>query len=349
MKLKSFDYFRGVAILLIVTGHCYGPWKIDTFGEKFIANLITGGTALFVFISGFFFHYIYYPRFNYSKFILKKAKNVFLPYMIFTFLGLMYFDCYLNSMPLSESLLTNNLASLPSHIMAWTKYILTGAIITGYWYIPFIAIIFATSHVFVKQLTLPAYVQFLIFTILLYISTYIHRPINMLNPIHSALYFTPIYILGIMCSANKAYILKYLRGKSTILALLVILMSAIQALCYDVHGNFHKDNMLRYNGADIIIIQKIFICLFFLSVLTKLESVEIPFLRYLASTSFAIYFIHPWILYLLKYWSILDFIGFLPEIIVFAVTVPMVIGISLFVAAIFKVIFQEKSRFLIGW
>jgi len=54
MRLVSFDYFRGVAILFIVAGHSYGPWGINTLPEKILSNLITGGTALFVFISGFF-------------------------------------------------------------------------------------------------------------------------------------------------------------------------------------------------------------------------------------------------------------------------------------------------------
>jgi len=54
MRLNSFDYFRAIAILIIVTGHSYQPWVIDTFPEKIVGNLITGGTSLFVFISGFF-------------------------------------------------------------------------------------------------------------------------------------------------------------------------------------------------------------------------------------------------------------------------------------------------------
>ena len=87
MRFASFDCFRGIAILFIVTGHSFGPWYIDHFGEKVLANLIAGGTTLFVFISGFFFHHIFYESFNLKEFLVKKAKNVFIPYLILTLIG----------------------------------------------------------------------------------------------------------------------------------------------------------------------------------------------------------------------------------------------------------------------
>jgi peptidoglycan/LPS O-acetylase OafA/YrhL len=55
MRLNYFDYFRAIAIIIIVAGHSFSLWVIDTLPEKVLANIITGGTSLFVFISGFFF------------------------------------------------------------------------------------------------------------------------------------------------------------------------------------------------------------------------------------------------------------------------------------------------------
>jgi len=40
------------------------------------------GTALFVFISGFLFHHIFYSRFNYRAFISRKIKDVLVPYLV---------------------------------------------------------------------------------------------------------------------------------------------------------------------------------------------------------------------------------------------------------------------------
>jgi len=69
MHLRSFEYFRAVAIVLIVIGHTYdiSGWQIDSFGDRVLANLISGGTSLFVFISGFLFHHVFYPKFVYRK------------------------------------------------------------------------------------------------------------------------------------------------------------------------------------------------------------------------------------------------------------------------------------------
>lgn len=88
MYLNSFNYFRGIAILLIVAGHSYEIAGIDilnlSFFEKLAVNLISGGTTLFVFISGFLFHHIFLTKFEYSKFIKSKFQNVFVPYFFLT-------------------------------------------------------------------------------------------------------------------------------------------------------------------------------------------------------------------------------------------------------------------------
>jgi probable poly-beta-1,6-N-acetyl-D-glucosamine export protein len=58
-RIVFFDYFRAIAIIMVVASHAYRPWLIDTFSEKVFINLVVGGTIFFVFISGFFFHYVF--------------------------------------------------------------------------------------------------------------------------------------------------------------------------------------------------------------------------------------------------------------------------------------------------
>jgi surface polysaccharide O-acyltransferase-like enzyme len=83
MYLRSFEYFRAIAIVLIVAGHCFGisGWQIDSFAERMVGNIISGGSSLFVFVSGFLFHHVFYPTFNYRIFMKKKVQNVLLPYL----------------------------------------------------------------------------------------------------------------------------------------------------------------------------------------------------------------------------------------------------------------------------
>ena len=93
MFLKSFEYFRGISILFIVAGHCFqlGNWEINNVFEKFIANIIAGGSSLFVFISGFLFHYVFFKKYKYVRFIFKKIRNVLIPYLVLSVLPIVYF------------------------------------------------------------------------------------------------------------------------------------------------------------------------------------------------------------------------------------------------------------------
>lgn len=79
MRYAYFDYFRAIAIILVVAGHSYGAWERDTTVEYALVVVITGATAPFVFISGFFFHEVFYKKFNYSNFLKVNSKRFTLP------------------------------------------------------------------------------------------------------------------------------------------------------------------------------------------------------------------------------------------------------------------------------
>src|SRR5688500_13738332 len=85
------EYFRAVAILLIGCGHTYAvSWShfVDENPTTRVAwlnvipALITGGTAYFVFISGFLYRQVFYGRTSYGEFMRKKALYVGLPYIV---------------------------------------------------------------------------------------------------------------------------------------------------------------------------------------------------------------------------------------------------------------------------
>lgn len=349
MHLNSFDYFRGLAIIFIVAGHSSAYWAMESFYEKVFANLITGGTIYFVFISGFFFHHVFYQKFQYKQFILKKVNNVLLPYTLLTIAGIVCFVFYLGRPPYAEVFITNQSNSWHQYIWTGIMYWWTGSILDAYWYIPFIMIIFALSPLFIKQIQLPIKVQVGLFIFLLCISSLVYRPSHNLSPLHSVIYFMPIYMLGIICSIEKVWVFKFLKGKSVILGLCVVLMSIAQILIYNMHGNFHKETMFSYEGIDMIIFQKILMCFFLLSITQKFENKEIPFLKYIASASFAVYFLHPWILYFFDYFLVFKRFNFFPGVLGSMITVPIVIAICLAIAEIFRWTLPNKSRFIIGW
>lgn len=92
MFLKSISNFRGIAILIIVAGHLYVfGFTSDDIISIFIRDLMASGTTLFVFVSGFMFHYIYFKRYRFRQFITKKFKNVALPYLILGTIAVAFF------------------------------------------------------------------------------------------------------------------------------------------------------------------------------------------------------------------------------------------------------------------
>lgn len=351
MRLIAFDYYRGIAILFIVTGHSYGPWEINSFGERVLVNLISGGTALFVFISGFFFHHVYYKNFHLKEFLAKKTKNVFIPYLILSLIGIAYYLSSLSPLPYAGELGIDKIESWLQYIEMVKIYLWTGRIATAYWYIPFILIIFTISPLFIRYIKLSTEYRVYIFLVLLIVAMFIHRPNGNLSPLHSVIYFMPIYMLGIICSIHRGSVVELIKGKSIKIGLIVLFLSVLQALFFEVNGNFHKKEIFSYGGIDIIIVQKIFMCLFLLSILQKYENSNIPALKLLASSSFAIFFIHTWILLMFSKSGLLSFLEFLPGkgMGIFIITVPLVLISSLLVAYIIKLGLKKNSRYVIGW
>lgn len=349
MRINSFDYFRGIAILFIVAGHSYGPWEINSIGEKTFANLVSGGTTLFVFISGFFFHHVFYNKVSYREFITKKSKNVLAPYATISILAIIYFISTSTKLPYSDELEANSASSWSDYMELVFVYLWTGRIINAYWYIPFIFIIFLLSPLLSHFIRLHTPTRIAIFLFLFAVSTLIHRPPGNDSIPHSILYFTPIYMLGIIVSINKEEVTNLIKGKSMIFGMAAVAMAFMQAILFEGHGNFHKQELFSYGGIDIMLIQKTLLCFFFLSFLQGHEHRKIPSLKLLASSSFALYFIHPWVLTIIRKTEFLSYFEFLPGFGVFVITIPMVVMSSLFIAYSFKRILKKNSRYITGW
>ena len=271
MFLNSFNHFRAITILIIVAGHSYSiaGLNINSFSEKVIENLITGGTSLFVFISGFLFHHVFCQRFQYKAFIKIKVKNVLIPYLI---LG--SFPVVILVMKISAKyngyFLPTGTGLLAEYIIPTLKYYSTGRFLTAYWYIPFIMILFLLSPFHLKYINYKKSSQLILIGIFSLISTLMHRPLFNINVFQSVLYFMPVYLIGITCSMNRIALYQKLTGKEYYLLLFVVLLSILQVWS-GKNGNYHK-NLFAYGGFDIMFFQKIVLCLFFMIWLNRFES-----------------------------------------------------------------------------
>lgn len=358
MKLNQFDYFRAIAILFVVFGHTaqvlLDVYSNQSFANAFIYTLIGGGTALFVFISGFFFHYVFYQKFEFKAFMLKKIKAVYIPYLILTILTFIGF--YLLQETKGIDNVTNAIANdIAKESSVWylllllKAHIVNGSIFIQFWYIPFIMLMFIASPVFISYIKLSTKTRISTMLLLVASSLLIQRPVDHGNTLHAFIYYLPIYLLGINCSIHRNSVNKYLNNKSAIFGFLVLILVVAQITVFEHVGNYQKEDLFSFNGLSITLIQKILLIFFFLSFLQKYEKTENRFLKEIAASSFAIFFLHMLFLEVLLKLQIDSLLSATPDLIHWLATSVLVVLASYAFAYFVKSTLKSNSKFLIGW
>ncbi len=169
-----------------------------------------------------------------------------------------------------------------------------------------ISLLFLDSPVFLKLIN-SRYKEPLI-VVGIVCSALIHRPLYNINVLQSFLYFAPVYLMGMCASINKESIYDKLMNKELIFLVIAVLLAFFQGKFASYNpleglttfpqsveggyvGNFHKD-IFVYNGIDFMILQKVALCFFFMVFLRRFEERSIPFLDFTAKYSFAIFFLH---------------------------------------------------------
>ena len=299
-RINSFHYFRGIAIIFIVAGHALyqSGWMKETIFHKLVANLILGGTGLFVFISSFLFHHIYCKNFNYPRFIKGKIRNILLPYLVFSLIPALYYSITGNG-PYKQYIFSAETGFFSRNILPFLRYIFWGRTAEGYWYIPFIMVIFLAAPLFLKIIRMPARFHFGLFGFTLLISLFLQRPAANIAVWQSVVYFFPVFLLGMIISVYQEIFFRLTSGKDFYFFLFALLFALLQTIFYPGFGNLHKPAFAPALP-DIMLLQKISLCLFFTVFLRRFETRNSPVLSKLADTSFAVYFLHPWILALLE-------------------------------------------------
>jgi len=345
--LNSINYFRGIAIVIIVSAHSYGianwnVYKDPTLFEQFFYALNLNGSVFFIFISGFLYNHIFYPRFEYKKFMIKKAKYVLVPYLVCSIIPILY-AVFIED---QNKFLLDNLQDKPLLAILW--FLVTGRAVYAYWYIPMIMLMFAISPI-INALIKSKYILYAIFC-LIPISMIIHRPLHNTNPTHSLIYFLPVYLSGIYSSIHQQKIYAFLKSIKVKLALLfsAISLGLIQILIFNISGNFSK-SFWSVTVPDINLLQKILLCFLLMSVLDNYENTDITVMKKTAETSFAIYFIHPFLLNpLTRFVRSLE-LGFQGNFFTLVIATFSVVIIAIGIAHLLKIVLKRNSRYIIGW
>ncbi|MFT6203401.1 MAG: surface polysaccharide O-acyltransferase-like enzyme [Spirosomataceae bacterium] len=352
MYINSINYFRGISIIFIVFGHCLtlADYTYDSIAGNTLFNLTKGGTVFFVFISGFLFHHIFYEKFRFKDFIMKKTKYVLVPYLI------------LSTIPIVHLLISTSISGILSSSTFSLKYesLLSFPILNhyftgsdknfvGYWYIPFIIIVFVMSPIFIRFIQLRLKTQILTTLLLLICSIFMHRGtyLNAFSVFQNVLFFTPVYLLGIILSKKKDLIYSKLTGKEFYILSLPLTLAIIQAYI-GRFGTYHKAPF-TFGGIDLMIIQKILLCLFFMIFLNRFENYKLRFLEIIAANSFGVYFTHGIIIsFFTTIKKKLDFSFTSNSFITYCLVTILIFFISIIATLFVKRLFPKYSRYLIG-
>jgi surface polysaccharide O-acyltransferase-like enzyme len=346
MLINSFNHFRAVAIIFIIAGHSFGAagMEFNTLLDVSIKNIITGGTSLFVFISGLLFHHVFYQKYHYKKFLVKKCFNVLIPYLILGFIPIVLF-VIMKRDAFDGYFTPNGSGIINEYLVPTLKYYMSGRFLTGFWYIPFIMVTFALSPIHIKYIKTRVRFQLLFIFAFSIVSILIHRPVANINTFQSVLYYTPIYLTGITVSIHKEKVYEYLKGKEVYLLSTVILIAIVQSYL-GFEGNYHKPPF-EYGGIDLIYFQKIVLCFFFMIWLNRFEKLNNRAIHSLAATSFTAFFIHPFILWFLLKLNF-DFIH-ADSWAVHVLLVGTICVACIFIAMLAKKLLPKHSRYIVGY
>jgi len=289
-KTKILNYinvFRGLAILLIVAGHTMQFGDAGSLAKRISVEVFAGGTALFIFISGFLFQHLS-GKYEFKNYMKKKWTNVILPYFITAVPGILF--CFLFPIRYGNAFDgLNPLIQIPIMLSVGRVHN------TPAWFIPMIFLFFLSSYALLKLEKKGVLYKFL--PVLFLITIFSPRQDvdynTTLGLSYSAKYFAylkyvfagyvhffSMYVFGMYCSYNKEIIDKFYNLRWLFIALMLITAGL----------NIHY----TYNGT----ISKIFLTILTLAYLKHYDEWLIAHnglnkvLDFIAKYSFGIFFVH---------------------------------------------------------
>ena len=357
-RVDYIGHFRAVAIVLIISGHAFDLAWTRAANEhaldsvpllEFVAALINGGTFFFVFISGFLYRYVFYQRISFGDFMRKKALYVGSPYLLLG-TALALFQMVVNGFHVTIEKHGAFLGENP--FVDLLVQLGTGQMMTAYWYIPFIFIIFVASPLFDRFIRMQLGAQLAIFGVALGVGFWVHRPYESLDPFHSVAYFVSAYLFGIIACEHRKRLVPLLMSTASLLVLTVAIVSL--ALYQDLV--LHNPNLLERvagdgfmpKAFDWMIVQKYLGILFLVGFLARFGSYANRPLLFLADRSFGMYFMHGIVLTAFSHapsW-ISPHVG--TSLVDFVVYAAATVLTSLLAVVVVKAVTGRHSRYVIG-
>ena len=290
--LNYINVFRGLAILLIVAGHTMQFGESGSLTERISFEVFCGGTALFIFISGFLFQHLS-GKYEFKNYISKKWTNVILPYLWTAIPGILF--CFIFPVRYENPLEgLNPVIQIPMVLSVGRIHNVPT------WFIPMIVLFFLSSWILLK-LEKKGWLYKLL-PLMFLVTIFYQRPeleyymvldlsyverwfVYLKYVLIGYAHFFSMYVFGMYCSSHKDVIDKFWKFRW----LFIILMISVAGL--NVYSGL---NAGFTNGT----LSKIFLTILVLAYLKHYDEWLISheklnkFLDFTAKYSFGIFFVH---------------------------------------------------------
>lgn len=288
----SIHYMRAFAIVNIVLGHLETcGFFLDGYGivngcGKICYAIFHSDSIYFFFVSGYLFHYVSSNRFVIFDYYKTKIKNIILPFIIVSFVLFCVNEfLYLNGLTHLDGVnLYENREYTLSEIVL---FLLQGKISGPFWYVPFIAIIFFVSPVFLmmEKDSREKFGIFILFSMLL--PLYYARTNDSFS---GYMYFLPVYLAGIGYALNRDRIDILLGRYWCAGGLAVVFCGSTFLLVAGVQDT--ASVFLKEHCDALFYIQKMSVIGLVIPLFNMLSAYRIGFLDSIAKLSFSMYFLH---------------------------------------------------------
>lgn len=331
MFLNYIHNFRGLAILFIVAQHCMDSfqWNHDENTYHLLAFIIRDATSSFMFISGFLFQYLSY-KYEYKTYMKNKLRYIIVPYLIVSAPAIVMLTFIRQRYDLGSDFYSHSV------VVQIILFYLTGSHIAAFWFIPMITVYYILSPIFIR-IDKVKQIYYLIPLLILF-STWIPASGNVLN---ACISYLPDYMMGMFCSRYRDKILEMNINYLKLLAVIYFLLMGAYMFGIGFGIDLH---ILSY-------FSKIVLSFFLITFLYRYENrIKLKW-DYPAGISLGIYFIHSYIIQILRFFISGTIGGFLPVkgavIPLFLFFIAVILLTSLIIESIKK--FSGKySRYMIG-
>jgi surface polysaccharide O-acyltransferase-like enzyme len=356
--IAYIEYFRALAILMIVCGHTFVlAWT--HFADEdpttritllnVIPSLINSGTAYFVFISGFLYRQVFHGRMAYGEFMRRKALYIGLPYL---FMATPIALAEIATGTFSVTSFKDGVAYPHSGFVDFIVLMATGRMVNAYWYMPFIFLVFLASPLFDRFIRMKPGPRLAAVAAAFLLAMWVHRPLDNLNPFHSFLYFANIYMAGMLFCEYRHRIMAVVArpGMVALLGLLILTTATVQALILNDTSNIERAAGSGWLplGFDLMLVQKYIGFFLFCGFFALWGRHAAKPLSFVAQNSFGLYFVHAIVIAVLMRMPapLSPHVG--EPMIDLAIYFGVVLAISFAVILTVKAIAGKYSRYIIG-